>query len=74
MRYNRLILNGPKILLLFILLIPVFIIDGIISIIAIIVLWPFDKLRSVLETALTRLINTINTNDKNKRLGGGNGQ
>mgnify|MGYP003110663064 CR=1 FL=1 len=74
MRYNRLILNGPKILLLFILLIPVFIIDGIISIIAIIVLWPFDKLRSVLETALTRLINTINTNDKNKRLSGGNGQ
>jgi hypothetical protein len=60
MKYKKLILNGPKIFLLFIVLFPVFIIDGIISIVAVVVVWPFDKLRSLLETALTKLINSIN--------------
>jgi len=59
MKAKRLIVNGPKILLLFVLLIPVFLIDGILSIIAIIILWPFDSLRSVIEKALVTLTKSL---------------
>jgi len=59
MKYKKLLFNGPKILILFVLLIPVFIMDGLISIFALLLIWPFEKLRTILETALTTLINTI---------------
>jgi len=59
MKYKKLLLNGPKILILFILLIPVFVVDGILSIFAYVVLWPFEKLREIIETILTKLINSI---------------
>lgn len=59
MKAKRLIVNGPKILLLFALLIPVFLIDGILSAIAIIILWPFDSLRSVIEKALVTLTKSL---------------
>lgn len=59
MKAKKLIINGPKIILLFILLFPVFLIDGILSIIAMIILYPFDKLRSILELALIKLTQSL---------------
>jgi hypothetical protein len=59
MKAKKLIFNGPKILLLFLMLIPVFLIDGILSIIAIVVLYPFDKLRSLIERALMNLTESL---------------